>query len=242
MSAAISLADVRVVLDGTTIALDGVSAEFPANKIIGLIGPSGAGKTTLMRAIVGRKKLQGGSIRIFDEQAGSPKLRSQLSYMTQELSVYSDLTVSENLRYFATMLGMPRDQIAVQISDLLQTVGLADYASRLVASLSGGQKQRTSLAIALIGKPRLMVLDEPTVGLDPLLRQELWQLFRSLADNGTTLVVSSHVMDEAERCDELTLLRSGKILAYNSPAALRQQTGTDSVEQSFLKLVGGDQT
>jgi len=238
METAIKIEKVTVTLGKHFTALQDVSVQLPQGKIIGFIGPSGAGKTTLIRSIVGRQKLAGGSIRIFDLPAGSKQLRSTVSYMTQEASVYADLTVTENLEYFATMLGLSRSVIKAEVARLLHTVDLQAQKNQLVEKLSGGQKQRVSLAIALIGEPKLMVLDEPTVGLDPVLREDLWRLFRELAAQGATLIVSSHVMDEAERCDELVLIRNGKLLAQGSPKQLCEQTHTQSVEQSFLKLIG----
>jgi ABC-2 type transport system ATP-binding protein len=235
---AIQIKNASVVLGGHYPALKRISVDLPAGKVIGFIGPSGAGKTTLIRSIVGRQRLHGGSISIFGTPAGSAKLRAQMSYMTQEISVYSDLTVYENLRYFATMFGIARKEIGPVITQILQTVDMTPHANQLVQKLSGGQKQRVSLAVALIGYPKLMVLDEPTVGLDPVLREQLWELFRQLAAKGTTLIISSHVMDEAERCDDLLLIRDGELLAHGSPKGLCEQTGTRSVEQSFLKLVG----
>jgi ABC-2 type transport system ATP-binding protein len=218
-------------------ALRNISVELPENQIIGFIGPSGAGKTTLIRSIVGRQKIASGSIQVFDLPAGSAKLRPQVSYMTQERSVYPDLTVRENLRYFATMFGLPHRQISIDIERILKIIDMAPQADQLFANLSGGQKQRASLAIALIGQPKLMLLDEPTVGLDPLLREQLWQLFHQLRGQNTTLIISSHVMEEAERCDDLLLIRDGQVLAHNSPNALKQQTKANSVEQAFLSLV-----
>lgn len=236
---AITIKNLSVNLGGhrKVQALRDVSVELPENKIIGFIGPSGAGKTTLIRSIVGRQKISSGSIQIFGLPAGSAKLRSQVSYMTQERSVYPDLTVRENLRYFATMFGLPRRSISADIDRILKIIDMTTQADQLFLSLSGGQKQRASLAIALIGQPKLMLLDEPTVGLDPLLREQLWQLFHQLRDQNTTIIISSHVMEEAERCDDLLLIRDGGVLAHGSPAELRQQTKTDSVEQAFLKLV-----
>jgi len=238
MENSVELNHVTVLLGGHFRALQDLSVRLPKGRIIGCIGPSGAGKTTLIRSIVGRQKLAAGSISIFGIPAGSTQLRSQVSYMTQEASVYNDLTVSENLEYFATMAGIGRGAIAPEVTRLLTTVDLLPHKDQMVEKLSGGQKQRVSLAIALIGSPRLMVLDEPTVGLDPVLRVELWGLFRKLAGGGTTLIVSSHVMDEAERCDELLLIRDGRLLAQGSPKQLCRQTGTTSVEHSFLKLIG----
>lgn len=234
---AIAIDKVSVVLGKGFTALDNISADLKGGQIIGLIGPSGAGKTTLMRGIVGRQKLASGSISIVGLPAGSAELRKQMSYMTQEPSVYQDLTVHENLTYFATIFGIPKNEVTSVVDDILKTVDLTKQAKQLVQDVSGGQKQRVSLAIALIGYPKLMVLDEPTVGLDPVLREQMWKLFRELASNGTTIIISSHVMEEAERCDDLVLVRDGKVLAHGSPSELRQQTGTNSVEQSFLKLV-----
>jgi ABC-2 type transport system ATP-binding protein len=238
MNIAVEVKNVRVVLSKGFQALHDLSVTLPQDKIVGFIGPSGAGKTTLIRSIVGRQKLAGGSITIFNTPAGSKELRSTVSYMTQEPSVYGDLTISENLEYFATMLDIPRKQIKAEVERLLGLVDLDAQKNQIVEKLSGGQKQRVSLAIALIGEPKVMVLDEPTVGLDPKLREQLWSLFRRLANDGTTLIVSSHVMDEAERCDELVLIRDGELLAQGSPEQLREQTGTKTVEQSFLKLIG----
>lgn len=238
MEPAVQIKSLDVMLGRKFKALSDVSIDLAKGKIVGFIGPSGAGKTTLIRAIVGRQKLAKGSITVFGISAGDKRLRNQVSYMTQEASVYNDLTVSENLEYFATMLGIKRRDMKKELTRLLDEVDLESHAQHIVSSLSGGQKQRVSLAIALIGKPTLMVLDEPTVGLDPALREQLWRLFRKLSADGTTLIISSHVMDEAERCDELILIRGGKILAHDSPTGLCEKTGTDTVERSFLKLIG----
>lgn len=235
---AVQIKNVSVVLGGYFHALKNITVDLPQGKIVGFIGPSGAGKTTLIRSIVGRQKISNGSILIDGLPAGSAKLRTQMSYMTQEVSVYSDLTVRENLKYFATMAGIKHRQLNSLVADLLKTVDMSSNTNQLVSKLSGGEKQRVSLAIALIGYPKLMVLDEPTVGLDPVLREQLWELFKGLTNRGTTLIISSHVMDEAERCDDLLLIRNGKLLAHGSPNKLCTQTGTESVEQSFLKLVG----
>ncbi len=237
--AAIKIENLTVTLKGHFKALDDINVELAQGKIIGFIGPSGAGKTTLMRTIVGRRRASSGSISIFGLPAGSAALRKQISYMTQEVSVYPDLSVQENLRYFAAMFGVPRREVDAQIATILKTVDMTPQAHQVVDSLSGGQKQRASLAIALIGHPKLMVLDEPTVGLDPVLREQLWALFRRLAAAGTTLIISSHVMEEAERCDDLLLVRDGRLLAHGSPAQLLAQTHTKSVEDSFLHLVKG---
>jgi ABC-2 type transport system ATP-binding protein len=237
MPIAVKIKNLSVILGGQFKALDGLDAELGAGQTIGVIGPSGAGKTTLIRCIVGRQRLTSGDVLIFDEPAGSPNLRQQLSYMTQELSVYPDLTVSENLDYFVTMSSQPRKQAKQIIANVLKAVDMTNKAASLVSNLSSGQKQRVSLAIALIGSPKLMVLDEPTVGLDPVLREKLWALFAQLAHQGTTLIITSHSMDEAERCNDLVLIRDGRLIAHSSPEELRQSTRTKTVEASFLKLV-----
>ena len=241
MEPAVKIKNLTIILGGHFKALKNVSLDLPAGKTIGVIGPSGAGKTTLIRGIVGRLHINKGSITVFDQPAGSPDLRKQLSYMTQELSVYPDLTVRENLRYFAIMSGQIRKHISQSILKALEAVDMTDKAPNLVSSLSGGEKQRVSLAIALIGSPKLLVLDEPTVGLDPVLRESLWGLFTRLAELGHSLIITSHSMDEAERCNDLVLIRDGRLIAHSSPAQLRQHTGTRTVEQSFLKLVGEKQ-
>lgn len=238
MTSVIKIEKLTVVLGGSIEALKDVNLELFDDKIVGIIGPSGAGKTTLIRSIVGRQKLQQGSVTILGLPAGSRKLRSQLNYMTQAVSVYEDLTVIQNLRYFATMRGLNRQTAIDTIPTLLVDIDMTDQANQLVHSLSGGQKQRVSLAIALIGQPKIMVLDEPTVGLDPLLRDQIWQLFHKLKARGISIIITSHAMDEAERCEDLILIRDGQILAHDSPQELCTKTGSKTVEQSFLKLVG----
>lgn len=237
MTSVISIKQLSVTLGGHYQALADVSLELPAGRITGLIGPSGAGKTTLIRSIVGRQKLTSGQVAVLGQPAGAAGLRSVVSYMTQERSIYEDLTVGENLRYFATMHGLTGRMGRRALDEALASVHLADKRAVLAGSLSGGQKQRVSLAIALLGRPKLLVLDEPTVGLDPLLREQLWALFRELRDQGKTIIISSHVMDEAERCDELVLIRDGQVIATGTPDELCKRTGTKTVEQSFLKLV-----
>jgi len=221
------------VLRGGTVVLPELSCEVAAGAVTGLLGPSGSGKSTMLRAVVGVQRVAGGTIEVLGLPAGSPPLRARVGYMTQAPSVYGDLTVRENLRFFARVLGLPASAVAKAIDD----VALGDFADRVVSRLSGGQRTRVSLAAALIGEPELLVLDEPTVGLDPLLRRDLWELFHALAADGKTLLVSSHVMDEADRCDALLLLRDGKLLAQDTPAAIRAQTGADQLDEAFLRLV-----
>ncbi len=238
MANIITIDRLTVMLGKGYTALDDVSVELAAGTTIGLIGPSGAGKTTLIRAIVGRQRASRGRVTVLGLPAGSPKLRARLSYMTQELSVYSDLTVAENVRYFASMAGYDGRAGKAMCQQALARVDLARKAGALVSDLSGGQKQRVSLAVALLGEPELLVLDEPTVGLDPVLRQQLWKLFRELRDAGTSIIISSHVMDEAERCDDLVLIRGGHIIAHATPHDFLRQTATQTVEAGFLKLAG----
>lgn len=200
--------------------------------ITSLLGPSGSGKTTLMRAIVGVQKYNG-TLAIDDKPAGHAALRRQIGYVTQNPAVYGDLTVLQNLRYFAALVNASRQDV----DKIIAQVRLTDQTNQLVDSLSGGQKARVSLAVALLGNPQLLVLDEPTVGLDPLLRDELWTLFASLASAGKTLIVSSHVMDEAERCDSLLLLRDGELLWHDSQQKLLTATKTSDISQAFIAIV-----
>lgn len=221
---------------GTTKVFDGLDLDIPRGQITGLLGPSGCGKTTLMRAIVGVQKVAGGTVSVLGEPAGSSALRRRVAYDTQAASVYSDLTITQNLSYFARLIGAPRSDV----KRVIDQVGLTDQQEQTIDSLSGGQENRVSLAVAMLGSPELIVLDEPTVGLDPVLRAELWQLFRGLADNGATLIVSSHVMDEATRCDRLVLMRSGRIIADTTPARLLEDTGASDAEAAFLALIERD--
>ncbi len=201
---------------------------------MGLLGPSGSGKTTIFRSIVGVQAIAQGSVQVLGLEAGSVGLRTKIGYLTQSASVYSDLTCEENLKYFARILGTSE----ISVDEIFELVDLGANRKQLASSLSGGERARLALATALLGSPELLILDEPTVGLDPLLRMELWKLFHRLAQQGKTLLVSSHVMDEAERCDELTLLREGKILATGTPAELKSQTACDDMEDVFISLVG----
>jgi len=222
-----------VVERGGRRVLHGLNCAIPRGSVTGLLGPSGSGKTTLMRAIVGVQKVKSGTVTVLGEPAGSAKLRSQVGYLTQAPSVYADLTVRENARYFASLYGLGASAAEQAITD----VGLAEARTQLVGTLSGGQRARASLACAILGSPTLLVLDEPTVGQDPVLRNELWQKFRALAADGTTVLVSSHVMDEAGRCDRLLFIREGRLIADDTPAAVRGGTGTDDLEEAFLRLI-----
>jgi ABC-2 type transport system ATP-binding protein len=232
-AAAVEVRDLRVRRGGKVVLL-AVSLEIPVGSVTGLLGPSGCGKTTLLRAIVGVQRVESGEVRVLGDPAGTPVQRRRVAYVTQAPSVYADLTVRENLRYFAEILGAE----ASRIDAVAVTVGLTEHLDTRVASLSGGERSRASLAVALLGKPELLILDEPTVSLDPVLRRELWQTFHRLADDGATLLVSSHVMDEADRCDHLVFMREGEIIASASPDEIRRQTGKDDLEDAFIALAG----
>ncbi|WP_032766527.1 ABC transporter ATP-binding protein [Streptomyces sp. CNS654] len=231
------------VVRGTRTVLRDLDFTVPSGSITGLLGPSGCGKTTLMRAVVGTQAKVTGVLDVLGHPAGDPALRPRIGYVTQAPSVYTDLTVRQNLDYFAAVLHPGRAHRAARreaVARAIDDVDLTTRADALAGALSGGQRSRVSLAVALLGTPDLLVLDEPTVGLDPVLRRDLWNLFHRLADRGTALLVSSHVMDEAERCHRLLLMRDGRILAEDTPDALRHRTGTATVEEAFLHLVDAD--
>lgn len=231
--------DAAVVITGLRVdrgqltALHDVSLTVPRGSITGLLGPSGCGKTTLMRAVVGTQIITEGDVQVLGAPAGAKQLRRRVGYVTQAPSIYDDLTVSGNVGYFAALFGRSSDDAAAAI----ESVGLTDRRHHTGSQLSGGQRTRVSLACALVADPDLIVLDEPTVGLDPVLRADLWDRFTDLAARGRTLLISSHVMDEADHCDRLLLMREGRVLAQLSPAELRAQTGETSLEQAFLTLI-----
>jgi ABC-2 type transport system ATP-binding protein len=233
MEPAIEVRDL-VVERGKRRVLHGLSCSIPRGSVTGLLGPSGSGKTTLMRAIVGVQVVKSGSVSVLGVPAGSPSLRPAIGYLTQAPSVYADLTVRENARYFASLYKgtTPADADAA-----VANVGLGDAATQLVGNLSGGQRARASLACALVSHPTVLILDEPTVGQDPVLRDDLWTRFRAMAAAGTTVLVSSHVMDEANRCDRLLLIREGRLIADDTPEAVRAGTGTADLEAAFLHLI-----
>ena len=232
MDAAIESAGLLVERGGRRV-LRSIDLRVPAGSVTGLLGPSGSGKTTLLRAIVGVQRVRSGTVDVLGHPAGSPPLRHRIGYMTQSSSVYADLTVAENVRYFASLYRLGREAAGRAIA----AVGLTEHADQVSRTLSGGQHSRASLACAIVGQPDLLVLDEPTVGQDPLLRDELWQQFHELAAQGRTILVSSHVMDEANRCDELVLIRDGTLLHTGTPAALKAEAGCDDLDEAFGRLV-----
>ena len=232
---AVAVRDLVVARGGRQV-IENLTFTIDSGGVTGLLGPSGCGKSTLMRSLVGVQQLASGSVEVFGEEAGSKALRHRIGYLTQSPSVYDDLTVTENLRFFARVLGIGRDEV----DRTIDAVDLRSHADQVVGRLSGGQRSRASLAVALLGHPDLLVLDEPTVGLDPVLRRDLWALFHRIADAGAAVFVSSHVMDEAERCDRLMLMREGRIIADGTPGEIREKTGSDDIEAAFLAIVAED--
>jgi ABC-2 type transport system ATP-binding protein len=228
---AIDIRDLHVRRGGKLI-LPGISLRVARGGVTGLLGPSGSGKTTLMRAVVGVQIVERGRLTVLGRPAGTPALRRRVAYVTQAPSIYADLTVAENLRYFARILGAPPQRI----EEVIRLVGLTGQTKQVARTLSGGELSRASLAVALLGEPELLVLDEPTVDVDPILRRELWRSFYALADAGATLLISSHVMDEAARCHELVLMRSGRVIATGTPAELLERTHSDELEDAFVAL------
>lgn len=221
------------VVRGKRPAIRDLSVQIARGTITGLLGPSGCGKTTLMRSIVGTQIVAGGSVTVLGHPAGSAPLRKRVGYMPQAPTIYTDLRIIDNVRYFGSLYGMD----ATAADEAVSAVGLDDHRTALCGNLSGGQQTRVSLACALVAGPDLLVLDEPTVGLDPVLRVDLWQQFQQLARRGTTLLVSSHVMDEADHCGDLLLMRDGHLLAHTTPRKLREDTRCQSLEEAFLSVI-----
>jgi ABC-2 type transport system ATP-binding protein len=228
---------------GKIMAVDGVNLSLKSGEIYGLIGPNGSGKTTLIRLCLGLLHPSTGTIRLLGEAMPNKAILAKVGYMTQASALYEELSVRENVAFFAEMCGSHQP---AWIDEAIALVNLQDRARSQVRTLSGGMRQRTSLACSLAHRPRLLLLDEPTVGVDPQLRVTFWSYFRRLAESGITLIVSSHVMDEAERCDRLGFMRQGKLLAEGSAAELRQRQGTGTLEEAFMKFAergtqGGNQ-
>lgn len=221
---------------GAIHAINGLDLRVEQGEIYGLLGPNGSGKTTLIRLITGLLRPTDGRITVLNHPMPNKAVLANIGYMTQASALYEDLTIRENVSFFATMCGRGNGQVDA----VIELVDLSDRADSLVRTLSGGMKQRASLACALVHAPRLLLLDEPTVGVDPQLRAAFWDYFRRLADEGVTLVVSSHVMDEAERCDRLGFIRQGKLLAEGTAASLRQQSNTPTLEAAFLHFANSD--
>ena len=218
---------------GNIKALDGVTLRVRRGEIYGLLGPNGAGKTTLIRSIVGLIAPNSGTVTVLGRKLPNLDVLREVGYMTQQAALYPGLSVEENVRFFAAIYGVDSG-----VKDALEFVDLYTRRGSVVSTLSGGMRQRCSLACALVHRPQLLLLDEPTVGVDPQLRVELWEQFRRMAGDGTTIIVSSHVMDEAERCHRLGLIQYGRLLAEGSPYEVRARAGTQNLEEAFLKLAG----
>jgi ABC-2 type transport system ATP-binding protein len=229
---AIDISHLRVVR-GKRPALQDFSVRVARGSITGLLGPSGCGKTTLIRCIVGTQIIASGTVRVLGLPAGSAPLRHRIGYLPQDPTIYNDLRIVDNVRYFAALYGFDGDAA----DSAIERVGLSDHSTAYCGNLSGGQRTRVSLACALVCRPDLLVLDEPTVGLDPVLRADLWEQFTDLARGGTTLLVSSHVMDEADHCADLLLMRDGHLVAQTTPNQLREDTGCTSLEDAFLSII-----
>jgi len=243
MAAAEPVARARdlVVRRSGHIILDDLTFSIARGQVTGLLGPSGCGKTTLMRTLVGVQAITKGELSVLGLSAGHPRLRARVGYATQDPAVYTDLTLTENLRYFGTVLGLRGRRLTEAITRTIGQLDLTGLEGRVVGTFSGGQLARVGLAVALLGSPELLVLDEPTVGLDPVLRHDLWTMFHRLADSGATLLVSSHVMDEAARCDYLLFMREGRFLAEAAPREILAQTGAADLEGAFLRLAAHPQ-
>jgi ABC-2 type transport system ATP-binding protein len=223
---------------GTNMVLHDISLEVPQSQIFGLLGPSGSGKTTLIKLISGIDEATSGNIHLFDIQMPKLSMMSQIGYMSQSDALYMELSAQENLEFFAALFGLKAALSKQRIQEVMELVNLLPFLKKPVASYSGGMKRRLSLAIALLHKPKVLILDEPTVGIDPVLRKSLWDELNRLSQQGTTIIVTTHVMDEADKCHRLGMIRDGRLIAVGSPEELKQQTGTASIEEAFLYYGG----
>lgn len=239
-AAAVQLEHVSRSFGGRQVLQD-VSLEVRRGELFGLLGPSGSGKTTLIKLIAGLDLASGGAVRVLGERVPSLRLLSRIGYMAQSDALYGELTAQHNLQFFGAMFGLSGPRLSERIAAALDTVGLGAEAGKTVAQYSGGMKRRLSLAIALLHEPELLILDEPTVGIDPALRQSIWASLLALRERGTTILLTTHVMDEAERCDRIGLLRDGRLTAVDSPEALKARAGTATIEAAFIAL-GGDRS
>ena len=219
---------------GDKIILDRLSYDFESRKIICLIGPSGSGKSTFIKSIVGMQKLDSGSVEILEVKIPDRKILGQLGYMAQEDALFKELTGKQNLEFFGSLQGIKKNELTENLEKAALTVNLTSHLKQSVANYSGGMQRRLSLAIALQTDAPILLLDEPTVGIDPELRQEIWEELRNQADQGKTILITTLVMDEAERCDIVLMLRNGKFIAEGSPKEIKEKYQVDSVEEAFI--------
>lgn len=232
--------DVRNVTKafGKRIVLDAIDFQVPYSQICGLLGPSGAGKTTLVRMIAGIDEPDHGHVEVFGERMPKLELMRQIGYMAQSDALYMELTAKHNLEFFGSLYGLSGARLKQRIEAVMQIVNLEQDLNKTVTHYSGGMKRRLSLATALLHEPKLLILDEPTVGIDPVLRQSIWRELSRIRDAGTTILVTTHVMDEADKCDQLGMIRDGKVIAYGTPESLKEQTASSTIEEAFLTYGG----
>jgi ABC-2 type transport system ATP-binding protein len=237
MESIVSIQNVSKVF-GKHIVLQEINLEIHKGEIFGLLGPSGAGKTTLVKQLIGLDLPTNGEVYLFGKKMPSLDLIQGVGYMSQSDALYTELSAKENLEFFATLYGLKGKERKKRIDEVMEIVQLTEHLNKLVSQYSGGMKRRLSLAAALLHEPDLLILDEPTVGIDPVLRQSIWDSFYELKNKGKTLIVTTHVMDEAEKCDRLGLIRDGHLIAVGTPSQLKQQTNATTIEEAFL-VYGG---
>jgi ABC-2 type transport system ATP-binding protein len=223
---------------GQQDVLQDISLEIPQAQIFGLLGPSGSGKTTLVKIIAGIDVATSGEVHLLNEKMPKLAMMSQIGYMSQSDALYMELSALENLEFFAALFGLNVAQRKIRIDEVMTLVNLQAFLKKSVSTYSGGMKRRLSLAIALLHRPKVLILDEPTVGIDPVLRKSLWDELTRLSEQGTTIIVTTHVMDEADKCHRLGMIRDGKLIAVGTPEELKQQTRTRSIEEAFLYYGG----
>lgn len=223
--------DEKVVLNGITLAV-------PKAHIFGLLGPSGSGKTTLVRLIAGIDVPTSGTVHVLGQQMPQLAMLSKIGYMAQSDALYAELTAQENLEFFASLYGLTGTKRKQRIHDVMELVDLGSHLKKLISNYSGGMKRRLSLAISLLHEPHILILDEPTVGIDPVLRKSIWQELTNLSRQGTTILVTTHVMDEADKCHQLGMIRDGRLTAVGTPDELKQATSSATIEEAFLYYGG----
>ncbi|WP_188455021.1 ABC transporter ATP-binding protein [Virgibacillus oceani] len=233
MSSFISLNGIQKSFKDETV-IKNVDLAIPRGQLFGLLGPSGSGKTTLVKIIIGLLNPTKGTVHIDNQTMPSLKLMQEIGYMAQSDALYSELTAKENLQFFASIYGIPKKKQKQRIQEVAKIVDLTDHLDKTLEHYSGGMKRRMSLAVALLHQPKLLILDEPTVGIDPVLRASIWQDLKKLQQQGTTIIVTTHVMDEAEKCDNLAMLRDGYVIAQGSPEQLIEKSNTETLEEAFL--------